>query len=377
MSPIPVAFYAPLKSPDHPTPSGDRSVARLLMAALERGGFAPLQASRLRTFEPAGDEGRQRAIAEESLREADRVTERFAALPRAEQPRLWFTYHSYYKAPDHIGPLVAKRLGLPYVVAEASWAAKRRVGPWRFAHAALGAGLATASTIFVSTPHDRAALARDLGPGRLVDLPPFLDLAAWREQAAGAIRPTPGATRLLAVAMMRTGDKLASFSLLADALSVTPGEWTLAIAGDGPARPAVEALFAPFGNRVRCLDEVQDRPALARLYAEADLLAWPAVNEAYGMALLEAQALGCPVLAGGSPGVAAVVRAGETGLLPRPGDSAAFAADLARLIADAGLRRRLGEAARRFVARERDLPGAAAILRKALTAALAPACLSA
>jgi glycosyltransferase involved in cell wall biosynthesis len=377
VSAIPIAFYAPLKRPDHPTPSGDRSVARLLLQALERGGFAPILASRLRTFEPAGDEGRQRAIAEESRGEAERVIERFARAPEAERPRLWFTYHSYYKAPDHLGPLVAERLGIPYAVAEASWAAKRHVGPWRYAHAALEAGLATASAIFVSTPHDRAALARDFGPGRLVDLPPFLDLAPWGEHASGAVRSAGGPVRLLAVAMMRPGDKLASFRILAEALALARGDWTLTVAGDGPARPEVEALFAPFRDRVRLLGDVRERRALARLYAESELLVWPAVNEAYGMALLEAQALGCPVLAGGSPGVASVVRPGETGVLSRPGDAAAFAADLASLLGEPGLRRHLGEAARRFVAEERDLPGAAAILRRALTADLAAACVPA
>ncbi|MDF2688487.1 MAG: glycosyl transferase family 1, partial [Microvirga sp.] len=37
----PVAFYAPLKSPNHLLPSGDRTMARLLMKALDRAGYAP------------------------------------------------------------------------------------------------------------------------------------------------------------------------------------------------------------------------------------------------------------------------------------------------------------------------------------------------
>ena len=46
-----------------------------------------------------------------------------------------------------------------------------------------------------------------------------------------------------------------------------------------------------------------------------DLLVWPAVREAYGMALLEAQASGLPVLAGRDPRrVAAILADGETGL---------------------------------------------------------------
>ena len=43
----PVAFYAPLKSPNHPLPSGDRTMARLLMKALDRAGYAPQLASEI------------------------------------------------------------------------------------------------------------------------------------------------------------------------------------------------------------------------------------------------------------------------------------------------------------------------------------------
>jgi len=39
--------------------------------------------------------------------------------------RLWFTYHHYYKRPDWLGPRVSAALGIPYIVAEASHAAKR------------------------------------------------------------------------------------------------------------------------------------------------------------------------------------------------------------------------------------------------------------
>ncbi|WP_035670480.1 hypothetical protein [Azospirillum brasilense] len=46
-----IAFYAPLKSPTHPVPSGDRRMARLLMAALERAGHAVTLASTLRSWD--------------------------------------------------------------------------------------------------------------------------------------------------------------------------------------------------------------------------------------------------------------------------------------------------------------------------------------
>ena len=46
--PLRIAFYAPLKSPDHPDPSGDRTVARLLLQALKKSGAEVKIASRFR-----------------------------------------------------------------------------------------------------------------------------------------------------------------------------------------------------------------------------------------------------------------------------------------------------------------------------------------
>ena len=71
--------------------------------------------------------------------------------------------------------------------------------------------------------------------------------------------------------------------------------WQLVLAGAGPERMAVEAAFAPLAGRVRFTGQMEPEP-LAGLYAASDLYIWPAVNEAYGMALLEAQAAGLPVL---------------------------------------------------------------------------------
>ena len=50
-----IAFYAPLKAPDHPVPSGDRQMARLLLEALRRCGHAVEPASRLRAYRATPD----------------------------------------------------------------------------------------------------------------------------------------------------------------------------------------------------------------------------------------------------------------------------------------------------------------------------------
>ncbi|MBK3736850.1 glycosyltransferase, partial [Azospirillum brasilense] len=113
----------------------------------------------------------------------------------------------------------------------------------------------------------------------------------------------------------------------------------------------------------------QDSDALAALYAAADLMVWPAVNEAYGMALLEAQAAGLPVVAGRTGGVPDVVRDGVTGLLPPVGDGAAFAAAVRALLDDPGRRRRFGGAARRITEAEHDLTNAMEVLDKVVRGA--------
>ena len=362
----PVAFYAPLKSPNHPLPSGDRTMARLLMKALDGAGFSPLLASELRTLDKAGDGQRQEDLRRQSMAEASRLIAEYRALPEEQRPCLWFTYHVYYKAPDWIGPQVADALGIPYVVAEGSRAAKRAGGPWATGHDGAEAALDRADAILVMTAHDREALeAARPQHQTLIDFPPFLDVQEW--PASDNHSSQDGEPRLLTVAMMREGDKLASYRILAAALShLRHLPWTLDIVGDGDARDEVERLFAPVAPRVRLHGRIDGKADLKALYEAADLFVWPAVNEAYGMVLLEAQAFGCPVVAGAYGGVASVVKHEETGLLTPPGDIAAFTDDVSRALQDLERLRRLGLVACRFVRQERDLDHAAERLRHAL-----------
>jgi len=367
----PLAFYAPLKAPDDAMPSGDRRMARLFLAALERAGYRPEIACRIRTFDGSGDKTIQARLRAEGEREAERLVAAYGALAPAQRPRAWFTYHVYYKAPDWTGPRVAAALGIPYVVAEGSRAPKRAGGPWAVGHEGAERALDAARLVFVMTHNDRPALEAARPPGQdLVDLPPFLDVSGRKGgNAAGPADKAARPARLLTVAMMRPGDKLASYRLLAEALGRLAGlPWQLTIVGDGPARTEVEALFAPFGERVRLAGRVDDRNILSHFYAEAYLFVWPAVNEAYGMVFLEAQAEGCPVVAGDEGGVASVVRHGETGVLTPARDAAAFATAIVGLLGDDVRRRYMAAAASRFVHGERSLERAATVLADALSA---------
>jgi glycosyltransferase involved in cell wall biosynthesis len=90
------------------------------------------------------------------------------------------------------------------------------------------------------------------------------------------------------------------------------------------------------------------------------------VNEAYGMALLEAQAAGIPVVACGTRGVPDVVMDGRSGLLAPGGDEAKLAALSRELLTDRARRERLGAAAKSFVLGERSIDAAAERLRALL-----------
>jgi glycosyltransferase involved in cell wall biosynthesis len=95
---------------------------------------------------------------------------------------------------------------------------------------------------------------------------------------------------------------------------------------------------------------------------------WPAVDEAYCMALVEAQAAGLPVVAGARPGIAAVVDDGRTGLLTPVGDVDAFADAVRSLLDDRSRREAMADAAAQSAVRF-DLSMAARRLDDVLTAA--------
>jgi len=373
-----VAFYAPLKSPTHAVPSGDRRMARLLMAALSRANHRVELASRFRSREGSGDPARQTALAATGQHVAQRLAEHYRRCAAAERPEVWFTYHLYYKAPDWLGPAVADALDIAYVVAEASHAGKRANGPWSIGHAATAAALARADAVINLNPADMAGVRSAAGTSTLiVMLKPFIDGADFaaaanqrdhfRTDLARRFGLDAAAPWLLAVAMMREGDKLASYRTLADALGEL-GDlgWQLLVVGDGPARAAVEAALSVLGRGRVHYAGVRPLEELPGFYAAADLLVWPAINEAYGMSLLEAQAAGMPVVAGAAGGVPSIVAAGRTGLLTPPGNAGAFAVAVRTLLADPGRRRAMGDTAKEMIAEEHDVAAAARVVDRTL-----------
>jgi glycosyltransferase involved in cell wall biosynthesis len=355
-----VGFYAPLKAPGHPVPSGDRAMARGLVAALGAAGHRVTLLSELRAF--LGDPGDTAGLA--ALRAAaEAECARIALGWRAGgAPDALLCYHPYYKAPDLVARPLAAAFGLPYLTAETSYSARRNLGIWAAMQAEVLAGARGAAVNLCLTARDARGLAEADPAIRTARLYPFVEIGPLPPPA-----PEPG--HLVTVAMMRPGDKFESFRALAAALALVPGDWRLSVAGDGAARAEVEALFAPLAGRVSFLG-LLDAAGVAALLARGWAHVWPGVGEAFGLAYLEAQAAGLPVAAWATAGVPEVVGEGESGLLAPAGDVPALTAAVARLLADAGLRESLSQGARARVAARHGLAAAAATLDTALRAAV-------
>jgi glycosyltransferase involved in cell wall biosynthesis len=349
-----IAFYAPLKPPDHPIPSGDRRLAQLLLAALRLAGHEPVLVSRFRSYDGHGDALRQARLAVLAERIVDRLLRHCREL-REHSPELWFSYHVYHKAPDWLGPAVTCALGIPYVIVEASVTPIQRCGFWARGHRATESAIQRADAVIGLNGEDRECVLPLLRePWRWFALKPFVDARDYRRKPETEEHPV----RLITVAMMRHGDKLASYRLLANSLArLLDLPWSLEVVGDGPARRDVENLLAPLNGRVSWMGSL-DHNAIADRLALADVFVWPAINEAFGMALLEAQASGLAVVAGASGGVGEIIEPEVTGLLVAPGDACAFATAVRSVILNYERRRALAETARRRVLLEHDLPAA-------------------
>ncbi|MEM9043905.1 MAG: glycosyltransferase family 4 protein [Pseudomonadota bacterium] len=287
-----LAFYAPMKPPDHPTPSGDREIARLTLQALDLAGYEAMVVSNFRALDMAGSTEAQADLMAKAGVEAEWLVESLSPSP----PDAWLTYHCYYKAPDLIGPVVAGALQIPYLISEPSISPKRRLGEWsRFAFAS-EAAISHADCLLWTTTRDLPELQKAGHSEKLVHLPAFLD--------PGPVVPSRGAQdpiRLLTIAMMRPGAKMESYKRLAAALDLLEIDWELTVIGGGDGEAAVSALFADHLARVSFLGTLTD-PGIIRIHCERhDLLVWPGVEEGVGMVWLEAQAAGLPIIAEDGP----------------------------------------------------------------------------
>jgi len=196
-------------------------------------------------------------------------------------------------------------------------------------------------------------LARGIGrPEQFVVIPSGVDLQAVRrsappyETARGRLGVNPETCLVVGLGRLVP---VKGFQVLVKALplivSAVPSA-RLLLVGEGPLREdlLVEAQALGVGD---CLKLAGAQSDPAPFLAAADLVVVPSLNEGMGRVLVEAMALGCPVVATRVGGIPAVVADGESGLLVPPDDPPALARAVGELLKDPGVRQRMGEAGRR------------------------------
>ncbi len=128
-----------------------------------------------------------------------------------------------------------------------------------------------------------------------------------------------------------------------------------AIIGDGPMRDRLRAQIRQLGLQ-RTVQLPGERGDVRCWLAACDIFVLPSLWEGLPNALLEAMALGLPVVASRVDGVPEAVTDGKDGLLVAPGNAATLSVALAKLMDDPELRRSLSQAARARMAENFTLP---------------------
>ncbi|GAA4692142.1 glycosyltransferase family 4 protein [Nocardioides conyzicola] len=181
-----------------------------------------------------------------------------------------------------------------------------------------------------------------LGPGiEVAVLPNAVDPVVWHPAAypSGTATTASGPTLLSVMRFTRTKRALPLARMLLRLREVVPDDvaFRAVVVGDGPQRPA----FERFVRRHRMDGWVDlpgrlDRAGVRDRLLRADCFVAPAELESFGIAALEARALGLPVVGSAQSGLGEFVRHGREGLLGA--DDREMIAAMARVVTDPGLR---------------------------------------
>jgi glycosyltransferase involved in cell wall biosynthesis len=144
----------------------------------------------------------------------------------------------------------------------------------------------------------------------------------------------------------------------------------LRLVGDGPERAALETLAAELGlsDRLVFLGRMSESETLTEI-ARSDILVLPSFMEGLPIVLMEAMALGVPVVASRVAGIPELVEDGAGGLLFAPSNWEELAACVERLLSDGALRESLAEHGKHKVAAEFDVGKSAEALARHFTQA--------
>jgi glycosyltransferase involved in cell wall biosynthesis len=343
--PVKIAFYCPLKPMSSPVQSGEREIARGLHSFFVSRGADVFVLSEFNSLffyqRPAGW-----LVWLRDLFRAYRKA-------RREDPDLYFTYHLFYKAPDPIGFLLAWWFNKPHFVFEARhyrWP-KEWLRCWPgvlLTHAALS----RAAGIFATTTVDYAALRKLFPEQKLWNSPPSIDLTIFsrgedevRVATRAALGAADGDVLIMTVAMLRGDHKTEGVLFLLRCLGRLAQEgqaFRWVHIGDGECRAHVEEEARKILGRRATLLGSQEPAAVASWLQAGDIFAFPGLFEAFGLAYVEAQAVGLPVVAFRNCGIPDAVDDGGSAFLTPVLDEDAYTEALRRLLVDPGLRAKMG-----------------------------------
>ena len=354
--PLRICFYAPLKPLGHANPSGDVVTAGGIFDYLKKQRHEVFTASSLRCrwiyWRPW--------LWPRALREIGRVSRRYPC----GRMDVWFTYHSYYKAPDILGPVASKRMESLYVIFQGIYSTKRRRRLETLPGFYLNKkALQCARHVFTNKKVDLLNLKRLLPDDRITYVAPgiypedFTFDGSAREQLRKEWHVGDDPV-IFSAAMFRSDVKTEGLTWLiraCGALYRQGRQFRLAIAGDGKERSTLMKLAQEnVPNRVLFLGQIPRRD-MYRYYSACDLFVFPGIRESLGMVFLEAQSCGLPVVAFDNAGVPEAMRDGKTGFLVPMYALEPFVDAIRRLLNNEEMRQQMGQAAKAYVREAHDL----------------------
>jgi glycosyltransferase involved in cell wall biosynthesis len=246
--------------------------------------------------------------------------------------------HSHGKGAGVHGRVAARLAGVPAVHTLHGLHYERYPAPARAAYLALERRLARSTRVIVNVSRAQEAEGLALGlftPRQSRVIPNGVDVARLtaraleRGEARAALGLSPSATVVGTAARF---DEVKRLDVLLRAAAAPGVTYTLVLIGAGPEEPRLRRLAAALGLGPRIVF-AGERPEAARLFPAFDVFAAPSRKEGMPLAVVEAMALGLPVVASDIPAHRETLSAASEGLVA--GTPEAFAAALAAATADA------------------------------------------
>ncbi len=352
-----IAFYAPFKPLGHKNPSGDLIIARGFVEFLKGQGHEINVQSNLRS----------RWIYFKPWLWLLWLHEFFICLKKCYKtpPNVWITYHTYYKAPDVLGPLVCRILKIKYLIFQGIYSTKRK----RSIKTILGfylnrRALACADHVFTNKLSDLKNLKRIIPKGGLTYIKPGIKPHKFKKDAKLGMHKkkewgiSKNCPVILTAGMFRDDVKTMGLSWLIKCLARLVKKnirFHLVIAGSGKMEKKLKILARDhIPGHYTFAGKIQ-RKEMYGFYSSGDVFAFPGIRESLGMVYLEAQSCSLPIVAFDNGGIPEVVEDKKTGFLTPMYDSRNFSDALVYLLGNEDVCKTMGKNAMLHVKNHHDI----------------------